>query len=310
MKHEENCRKRRYECHLCGFTVFGLSYQSFWKHMAAKHFGEKTYRCIGCIETFSSGNMMARHITDKHPNLLGLVCPNCNRRYASRAERDRHFAQCLVRRHECYICRITSKSMQTLRSHMVAKHTGEARFQCNLCPRKYLVANNLKIHLRSHTKAGLVQCDYCKQKFSDIKFKKKHEFQCKKSYECCLCKKKFPTFAILREKHMRTHLGERPYACAHCSRTFVSNRTYNLHMIAAHLHQYRFQCNACNEIIVTNKDVLKHQKFCLKPIRKAVGIVYFKCSMCGLGLARVPELRQHILQKECKKSGLRKKKRH
>lgn len=45
----------------------------------------------------------------------------------------------------------------------------------------------------------------------------------------------------------------------------------------------------------------KHQKSCMKPILKSVGIVYFKCSLCGLGLARPPQLRQHILQKQCKK---------
>lgn len=68
-----------------------------------------------------------------------------------------------------------------------------------------------------------------------------------------------------------------------------------------------FQCTACQGITRVNKDVHKHKKHCLKPIRKAVGIVYFKCSLCGEGLARVPELRQHILQNECKHQNRRKK---
>lgn len=308
MDHEAKCRKRRYECHLCGFTKYGLSYHSFRKHLAAKHFGEKTYKCIGCIETFSTGCLMARHIAVKHPHLLALICPNCSLRFTTRLARNHHFAHCTKRRYDCYICKMTSKTFRTLRTHMVAKHTGEAKFKCHLCPRKYLLENNLKIHIRSHTKIGLVKCDYCNQKFSHKKYKKKHEFQCKKNYECYLCKKKFPSFVILHGMHMRTHLGERPYSCAHCDKTFVSIRTHNLHVIAKHLHEYRFQCNACNEIIVVNKDVNKHKKFCLKPIRKAVGIVYFKCSRCGVGLARVPELRQHILQNECTNICSRKKK--
>lgn len=297
--HEEKCRKRRYECHLCGFTKFGLSFHKFRRHVTVKHFGRRGIECIGCSETFSSIDLMARHVSDRHPHLLALLCPNCNHRFATRSARDRHFAQCLTRRLECFICKMTSKSLRALRSHMVRNHTGEAKFKCHLCPRKYMMKCNLQIHIRSHTKVGLVKCDFCKKQFSHIKFKRKHEFQCKKVHECYLCKKKFPSFAILRGMHMRTHLGQRPYACAHCDKTFVSIRTYNLHVIPEHIRQYGFQCNECNEVIVAKKDVKKHMKFCLKPIRKSAGIIYFKCSLCGLGLARVPELRQHILQNEC-----------
>lgn len=301
-EHAAKCRKRRYECHLCSFTRYGLSHNSFQRHFVQKHIGEKTYKCIGCTDTFSTGTLMARHISAKHPHLLALICPNCSRRFATRSARNHHFSQCMKRRIECYICKLTSRTLSTLRTHMVSKHTGEAKYKCHLCPRnrrrKYLLKANLKIHIKTHTKVGLVKCDYCNQKFSHIKFKKKHEFKCKKVYECYLCQKKFPSFAILHGFHMRTHLG--PYSCASCKKRFVSIRTHNLHVMAKHLHQYRFQCNACQEIIVVNKDVLKHQRVCMKPIRKAVGIVYFKCSLCGSGLARVPELRQHILQNECK----------
>lgn len=32
-KHQQICRKRRYECHLCGFTKYGLSFNKFKRHM-------------------------------------------------------------------------------------------------------------------------------------------------------------------------------------------------------------------------------------------------------------------------------------
>lgn len=129
---------------------------------------------------------------------------------------------------------------------------------------------------------------------------KRHEFECKKVYECYLCGQKCPSFIDLHRIHMRTHLGSRPYSCAHCDKTFVSIRTHGLHVMDKHLEMYRFQCNTCNEFVIRKQDLKKHQKSCMKPIRKSVGIVYFKCSLCGSGLARVPELRQHILQNKCK----------
>lgn len=308
-EHIDKCRKRRYECHLCGFTGFGFSFNKFRRHFAL-HIGEKSYKCMACSETYSTSCRMARHIRENHSQLLALICPNCSRRFATRAARDEHFGQCTKRRLECYLCGITTRTLSTLRGHMVRRHTGEARFKCHLCPRTYFLKGNLQIHIQSHTKIGMVKCDYCSKRFSHIKYKKKHEFQCKKTYECFLCKKKFPSFAILNGYHMRTHLGTRPYSCGHCAKTFVSIRTYNIHVIASHLHEYQFQCNACNETIVVNKDVQKHTKNCLKPIRKAIGIVYFKCSLCGLGLARVPEMRQHILKKECKKRRCPRKKKN
>ncbi|XP_031638579.1 zinc finger protein 2-like [Contarinia nasturtii] len=298
-EHEGKCRKRRYECHLCQFTKFGLSFNKFRRHFDLKHVGERYAKCMACPQSFSSNKILARHFHDKHPHLLSLVCPNCqNCRFATRAQRNAHFTLCFVRRMECYICKLTSKNAKTLRSHMVTKHTGEAKFHCKLCPRKFKTKINLKIHTKSHTKIGLVKCSFCSKQFSDNKYKKKHEFQCKRMYECYLCKTTFPSFAILHVTHMRTHLGYKPYACKHCNKRFVSIRTYNMHVIEKHLHQYKFKCK-CDGIIVENKDVNKHRKFCLKPTRQAVGIVYFKCGLCSKKLPRVPDLRKHILSSEC-----------
>ena len=306
--HETNCRERRYECHLCGYTKYGIHPNVFRKHFALTHCGERAIKCMGCTETFSRALAMFHHVSDKHSHLLASICQNCFGRLATRLARNQHFGQCMKRRIECYICKMASTSVKTLRTHMVARHTAETKFKCHLCPRKYLTKHYLNLHIRSsHKKIGLVKCDYCQKECSNVPSKRLHEFRCKKSYECYLCKKQFPSFKILHREHMRTHLGERPYSCAHCNKTFAYIHRYNFHVMAQHLHRFRFQCNECKEIIVTNKDVNKHQKFCLKPIQKSVGIVYFKCLQCGLGLARSPELRRHILFNECKRLFPRKK---
>lgn len=303
-KHEAICKKRRYECYLCGFTKFGLSYNKFRRHMIT-HIGEKYLKCTakGCTNTFSGGALLARHLYFKHPDLLKLMCPNCHRRFTTRNDRDNHQTYCTKSRFECYLCKQTSISKKALEYHMTLKHTAEPRFECKLCPRKFHMENNLKIHQNVHTKTNLVKCDFCNKEFSHIKYKKKHEYNCKKVYECYLCKKTFPSSmrTFLQRTHMRTHLGARPYDCKHCTKTFVSIRTYNLHVIASHLHQYKFQCNACSGIIVKNKDVRTHQKTCMKPIRQSAGVIYFKCSLCGVGLPRIPELKAHILSSKCSK---------
>lgn len=298
--HEGKCRKRRYECHLCGFTKFGLSFNKFRRHMVS-HIGERYMKCSTCSETFSSSSSMARHFADKHPHLLKLVCPNCSRRFTTKIDRDTHQELCFKRKIICYLCGVQSPSMKKMKVHMVGKHTGEAKFGCKLCSRKFMIKTNLKIHMNTHTKDNLVKCDLCSKTFAHIKYKKKHEFNCKKIYECYLCKKTFPSFVMLRGFHIRTHLGDKPYNCTHCTKSFASIRCYNLHVVAYHLHQYKFQCKVCDGIIVKNKEVRGHQKTCMKPIRQSAGVIYFNCGLCGLGLPRIPELKKHILSAECVK---------
>lgn len=299
-KHERNCRKRRYECHLCRFTRFGMSFSKFRRHILVKHIGEKCIKCHGCDGTFSSPKILTRHVAKQHPQLLATICLICKRRFANKNARDAHLNQCMKRSIECYLCDfMTFKTMKQLRSHMVNKHTLEKKHRCHICDRKFQLIGNLKIHMNSHTKVGLVKCQYCSKTSSHIKFLKKHEFRCKKVFECYLCKEILPSFALLHETHMRTHLGDRPYDCTHCTKSFTSIRCYNLHVIGNHLHLYKFQCNICHGIVENNKDVLKHRA-CIQPIRQSQGVIYFKCSLCGLGIPRIPDLRKHILSAECK----------
>lgn len=136
-EHEEICRKRRYECHLCGFTKFGLSYNKFHRHFATNHIGERSIKCMACAETFSTTALMVQHVSVAHSKLLALICPNCNRRFGTRMARNHHFGQCMKRRFECYLCSFSLRTMARLRGHMVSKHTGELKFKCHLCPRKF-----------------------------------------------------------------------------------------------------------------------------------------------------------------------------
>lgn len=298
-KHESICRKRRYECHLCGFTEYGLSFNKFHRHMA-RHTGIKNMRCNECSKSFTDYRLLGDHIFKSHPRSIGTLCPNCRYRFNSKSERDAHQSKCTKRRIECYICQKWTRNSETLQTHMTLKHTGAQNFQCNICSRKYYMKHNLDIHMKSHTKVGLVKCQYCSKTFSDIKYTKKHEFICKKVYECYLCKKTFRRFVDLHGFHMKTHLGTKPYDCRHCSKSTGSVRCYNLHVIDFHLHLYKFQCNICNGFIQKRKDFRQHQKTCMKPIRQSQSIIYFHCSLCRVGLARLPELRNHILNGECK----------
>lgn len=296
--HEKICRRRRFECHLCGFTEFGLSYNKFKRHMA-KHTGEQILKCSGCPNSFATYVKLAKHISKSdHSQLLAVICPNCCLHFSTKTDRDAHQLKCLRKRNECYLCGKTPRTMKDLKNHMTSKHIGLKRFNCRFCSRKFQRKFNLEKHLKTHTKIGLVKCQYCTKKFIDEKYKKTHETYCKKTYECYLCNKTFASFKILHGTHMKTHTGR--YQCTHCKKSNASPRTYALHVIDNHLHLYKFQCQTCNGIVKERKDLRIHQKSCIKPTRQATGAIYFKCSLCGVGLARVLQVKKHILFGECK----------
>lgn len=303
--HEMYCRRRRYECYMCGFSRFGISFSKFRRHVVIKHTGESGIKCLNtnCPKRFSSKDIFGAHITRHHPDLLKYLCLICNQSFQNTADKKLHQNNCTRKRIECYLCFQTTSNMKKLRTHMVHSHTGEKKYHCVKCSKSFQMEANLKIHIKSHTinKRDLPKCSYCQKHFIDTKYKKKHEFQCKKSYECYVCKRTFPNFTELYGKHFRVHLGERPYQCKHCRKTIASIRCYKLHVIDFHLASYRFKCNECNGIITARKDFRVHQQKCMKPIRQSANVVYFTCSLCGSGLKRLPQLRDHIIFNKCKR---------
>lgn len=245
--------------------------------------GQQILKCNGCPETSGTYIALADHISNSdHSHLLATICPNCCLRFPSRADRNAHQSKCPRKRVECYLCGKTVKTLKQLETHMIPKHTGLKRFNCKICLRKFQFKSNLKIHTKTHTKIGLIKCQYCTRKFVDIRYKKKHENFCKQIYECYLCRKRFPSFEVLHNKHMKTHFGR--YQCKHCPKSSVSPRCYGIHVIDNHLHLYKFECKICKGIIKRRKDLRKHQISCMKPERKVKGVIYFKCSLCGTGL--------------------------
>lgn len=297
-EHQQKCRKRRYECHLCGFTKYGLSFIKFKRHMV-HHTGMHVLKCSGCSNRFSSYVDLMRHISkSNHSQLLAKICQNCCFHFPTRADRDAHQSKCVRERFECHLCGRAPKTPKALKNHMISKHTGLKRYKCNFCSRKFQRKYNLKRHIVTHTKVGWVKCRYCPKEFIDKKYRQKHEHACKRTYECYLCKTMIPSFKKLHGQHMKTHVGR--YQCTHCKKSLSSPRTFDLHVIDAHLHLYKFQCQTCNKIVKTRKALRAHEKSCTKPTRLAKGSIFFKCSLCKKGLPRAIHVRKHILSGECR----------
>lgn len=53
-------------------------------------------------------------------------------------------------------------------------HTGNRPYACQLCPKKYIAASHLRMHMKSHKDEREFQCHVCEAKFLDASTLKAH----------------------------------------------------------------------------------------------------------------------------------------
>ncbi|XP_030645588.1 oocyte zinc finger protein XlCOF6 [Chanos chanos] len=83
---------------------------------------------------------------------------------------------------------------KTLRTRTVGTLSGDKRFVCTYCAKRFKCFSQLEIHQRSHTG--------------------------EKPFKCMLCGKRYAQRGHLYT-HQRTHTGEKPYRCLQCGKGFI-----------------------------------------------------------------------------------------
>jgi len=137
--------------------------------------------------------------------------------------------------------------------------TGEHRFTCTVCTKKFKYATTQKRHMRIHSG---------EQPFS-----------------CKVCEKKFTRSSSLRN-HMRIHSGERPFSCKFCGKKFTHSSGLRQHM---HFHsgERPFTCKVCEKKFMTSSHLINH-------MRIHSGERAFTCKVCAKKFTDSCNLRQHM----------------
>uniref|UniRef100_A0A673N0J0 C2H2-type domain-containing protein n=1 Tax=Sinocyclocheilus rhinocerous TaxID=307959 RepID=A0A673N0J0_9TELE len=114
--------------------------------------------------------------------------------------------------------------------------SGDKRFVCSYCSKRFRCFSQLTIHQRSHTGEKPYRCTLCGKSYIQKGHLYTHQrtHTGEKPYRCSLCGKGF----IQKYMHLRSHTGEKPYTCTKCGKGFTTKFNLNKHL----------SCQTCNNI--------------------------------------------------------------
>ena len=193
----------------------------------------------------------------------------------------------------CKECNSTFKTKQTLRQHMVYKHSGKI-WKCDICKKTFNQSGTLATHKLLHT-GFTIQCDVCDSKFRntyDLKVHKSryHYGNLEKKNVCSTCNKSFFKKSKLNE-HLVIHTGEKPYKCNACDKGFSLRDNMRKHekTYCAKLGKsLEIGCDLCSSMFKTTSHLKRH-----KNLKHNAAPKKFKCNLCDHETIYQGNLKKH-----------------
>lgn len=129
-------------------------------HSQAIHLSETS-------EPISEHNNTNSNSTENGKKILHHECPECHKFFAESKILRRHLKiHSPIKPHHCSECSMSFAESSNLSKHM-KKHTGELRAVqgkpnlCSVCGKGFKWASSLSKHMKHHTRHKILTCPYC-----------------------------------------------------------------------------------------------------------------------------------------------------
>lgn len=223
---------------------------------------KKKFICDQCNEVLTTKRTFTAHKWRVH--LIGVACKLCEKQFATETSRKNH------------------EKIHTGEPRKKDKYKRECYCKDPECPKhKYR---------RPTPKKPLSKCGHCDEVFVFKHDLRRHWWTVHNiGHKCKFCEKQFYQYSN-REKHERTHTGQRPYACTYCPLTF-SSQTYWKNHIRIHENNLPFLCTTCGDRFIT-KTILKYHTRDKHPSDSDTQEGY-ACPLCGMRFTKSYSLRAH-----------------
>ena len=156
-----------FECEYCPLS-FKQRFQ-LNRHMM-QHTGERPFKCDTCLKTFLTKSHLKRHAVVHLPqDQLKHKCNQCDKVFAWASTLVSHLkSHSGEKRFKCGICGRKFLHLNSLRSHTVNRHTVNGKFTCVVCKECFNEATDLIFHMKTHNEQESVKCTRCYSFFTSL----------------------------------------------------------------------------------------------------------------------------------------------
>ncbi|EAT35580.1 AAEL012263-PA, partial [Aedes aegypti] len=223
-----------------------------------------------CSSTFRSKALLARHISQLHPEKKRFKCSHCDAAYNLQKNFSIHQ---IVHKpgnppFKCPQCGVAFRRHSTLVGHIERHYVNEDHI-CAICDEQFQTLDELKAHVYEGHEEGLRKRD------------------------CNLCEDKIFAKRSLLERHFLIHTKQKPFVCDICGKAFNQKSTLKTHTLV-HSKIQEFVCLLCGLKFSQKVNLRVHM---LRVHPKRTRIIY-KCSSCGVNFPEMEQLNQHIKEHE------------
>lgn len=178
---------------------------------------------------------------------------------------------CEVKKYKCMhigCARLFSSRFKLVRHILI--HSGERRFSCSSCGRRFHRKDHLKNHLQVHNPNKLLHtCQLCRKTYcSQLSYRKHVAFHYAESGDlvCKLCGKTCDSRESIMH-HLKVHTGsrtlrgpsERKFPCDRCDRSFFTKKDVKRHLVV-HTGKRDFLCQHCPQRFGRKDHLVRHTK--------------------------------------------------
>lgn len=233
-------------------------------------------------------------------------CDICGEDFESKSELSEHVLEHNQKSHKCLFCDRSFMKVMTLRKHYQEDHPDanpykEKKYQCSLCPKRYLTDFLLGQHMLSHENLKSQKCalcDFATNTLYDLKNHFRRIHQASKDFECTEknCGKTFKRRCDMENHRKSVHTLFKVYVkCPVCD-VIVLEKGLQSHMINRHsdkASQKPYKCNYCGKAERYEKNLQRHIESVHEPADR--GVTYH-CDKCPASFYRRRELTAHSFE--------------